>query len=214
MPRKSQEREARQLFILDAARSLFAGEGIERSNMDAIAAASEYTRRTLYSYFKSRDDILLRVHLEDLGRRWEMQKEALAATDDCLTRIRIWAETLLSYWVEHPHCMRMEQYWDFHGIDPGRIGEETFRSFEALNDDLVEGLREIFRGGIEDGSLRPDLQVDLCISQFVTSVRAIAYRALSPGYSFKDFDRDSYLRHYLDLFRDGIRSEDARRPLP
>jgi AcrR family transcriptional regulator len=211
MSRRTAERDARQQFILDAARSLFAERGIESSNMDGIAAASEYTRRTLYAYFKSRDEILLRVHHEDLARRWAMQKQALAGADDCLSRIRTWAEALLAFWLEHPHCMRMEQYWDFHGIDPERIGEETFRNFETLNDDLAEGLREIFRGGIEDGSLRLDLQVDICINQFVISVRSIAYRALSPGYSFADFDRDRYLQHYLDLFSRGIRNDKKRR---
>lgn len=202
--RKTAEREAKQQFILDAARSLFAEKGIESSKMDDIAAASQYTRRTLYAYFKSRDEVLLRVHVEDLRRRWERQKLALSDADDCHSGIRLWAETLHAFWVQHPHCMRMEQYWDFHGIDRTRIGEEFFRSFESLNDELVEGLRKIFRGGIEDGSLRPDLDVDTCISQFVTSVRSIAYRTLSPGYSFSDFDRDEYMRHYLDLFIRGV----------
>jgi AcrR family transcriptional regulator len=211
MSRRTIERQARQQFILKAARSLFAENGIEGSNMEAIAAASEYTRRTLYAYFQSRDDILLQVHVEDLGRRWAAQQRALAGVDDCPTRIRVWAETLLGYWSEHPHCVRMEQYWDYHGIDRKRISKETFRRFERLNDDLLAGLREIFQGGVEDGSLRPDLQVDLCISQYVTTVRSIAYRALSSGYSFAKFDRDQYLQDYLALFLRGVRNEKRKR---
>ena len=210
MSRRTAERDTRRRFILDAARALFEESGIESTSMDDIAAAAEYTRRTLYAYFKSRDDICLRVHLEDMARRWELQKRALAGVESGPARITVWAETLYAFWKEHPHSMRMEQYWDFHGVEPDRISEEIFRGFEALNDDLADGLRKIFHDGIEDGSLRPDLPVDACVSQFVYSLRAVLGRALSPSYSFADIDPDEYVRHWLEQYRRSVRNE-ARR---
>jgi len=206
MSRQLAEREARQRFILDAARALFEQKGVEDASMDDIATAAEYTRRTLYSYFKSRDDIYLRVHMEDLARRWELQKKALAGDEDGLAKVRIWAQTLYEFWRAHAHAMRMEQYWDFRGVVRERIDEAVFERFEALNDDLAEGLREIFRNGIEDGSLRSDLQIDICISQFLYSLRAVIGRALSNTYSFTDIQPDQYVRHYLDLFSRSIRN--------
>ena len=210
LSRRTAEREARQRFILDAARSVFEEKGVENTNMDDIAAAAGYTRRTLYSYFKSRDDISLRVHLEDVAKRWELQKETLAGIDSGLARVVVWAETLYEFWKKHPHSMRMEQYWDFHGIEKSRISEEIFERFEALNDDLADRLRQIFRGGIEDLSLRPDLHVDVCISQFLYTLRAVLGRALSPAYSFADIQPDRYVRHYLDLFSRSIRNDTGR----
>ncbi len=210
MSRREAERETRRRFILDAARALFEERGIEGTRMEDIAAAAEYTRRTLYAYFRSRDDICLQVHLDDLSRRWEQQKEALAEVEGGLARIEIWAEVLYAFWEENPHSMRMEQYWDFHGIDPDRISADVFRRFEALNDELAAGLREIFRSGIEDGSLRPDLPVDICISQFLYSLRAVLGRALSSGYTFVDFDPGEYVRHYLDLYRRSICRQSRR----
>jgi AcrR family transcriptional regulator len=188
-----------------------AQKGIESTNMDDIAAAAEYTRRTLYAYFKSRDDICLRVHLEDMTRRWELQKQALDGIEGGLARIGAWAERLYAFWRENPHSMRMEQYWDFHGVERDRISADVFSRFETLNDELADGLREMFHVGIEDGSLRPDLPVDVCISQFVYSLRAVLGRALSPSYSFADIDPDQYVRHYLDLFQRSVRNEDRRR---
>lgn len=210
MSRRVAEREARQRFILAAARALFEEKGVESTNMDDIAAAAEYTRRTLYAYFKSRDDICLRVHLEDVARRWELQQRALAQAESGLARLVVWAQTLYEFWKQNPHSMQMEQYWDFHGIDQKRISADVFRRFEALNDELADGLREIFRRGSEDGSLRPDLQVDLCISQFLYALRAVLGRALSPAYSFTDIQPEEYVGHYLDLFSRSIRNEGRR----
>ena len=210
LSRRTAERRARQAFILDAARALFAEKGVENTSMDDIAAAAEYTRRTLYAYFQSRDDICLRVHLEDVVRRWELQKQALAGTEGGLAKLMVWAQTLYEFWREHPHSMRLEQYWDFHGVQKNRISADVFRRFEALNDELAGGLREIFREGIEDGSVRPDLQVDICISQFLYALRAVLGRSLSPAHSFMNIRPDEYVRHYLDLFSRSIRNEAGR----
>jgi len=60
-------------------------------------------------------------------------------------------------------------------------------------------LRDTFRLGIEGGSIHPDLNIDLCISQFIISMRAILQKAVSDSYSFTRIDDEAYLRRYLDL---------------
>lgn len=207
MSRRAVERAARQRFILDAARALFEEKGVEHTSMDDIAASAEYTRRTLYTYFASRDDICLRVHVEDMARRWELQKHVLEGVEGAPTRIEVWAQTLYAYWKGNPHSMRMEQYWDFHGIEPDRIGVDVFARFQALNEELADELRRIFRDGVREGSLRPDLPVDVSISQFLYSLRAVLARALSSSYSFAEIDPDEYVRLFLELYCRGIRNE-------
>lgn len=205
--RKRIEREARQHFILNAASDLIMETGIDATSMDDIAAASAYTRRTLYSYFISRDDILLQIHTENLKQRRGCQLEALTGSTDCESRLRIWAEALRDFWLAQPHVMRMEQYWDYRGIDQTKIDEDAFEQFVALNNKLASDLRDIFQGGNDDGSLRPDIQVDLCISLFIESLRRSLYRASSMGYAFADFDDEEYFENFLDLFIRGIRNE-------
>ena len=68
MSRAELEHRTRQSYILEAARGLFAEQNLENCTMEEIAKVAEYTRRTLYSYFKSRDELYLRIHLEDLVR--------------------------------------------------------------------------------------------------------------------------------------------------
>ena len=63
--------KTRQLLV-DVARQLFAKKGLENTTMNDIATASGKGRRTLYTYFKSKEDIyyaVIECELERLSDR-------------------------------------------------------------------------------------------------------------------------------------------------
>ena len=47
--------------LVDVARQLFAKKGVEETTMNDIAVASKKGRRTLYTYFKSKEQIYMAV---------------------------------------------------------------------------------------------------------------------------------------------------------
>jgi len=204
MTRLKAEHQAKLQYILASTRKLFKTRPVEDCTMEEIATAAQYTRRTLYSYFNNRDELYLLIHMEDLQQRWKLQQQALDRVDGSLQRIRTWAEVLSEYWREHPQAMQMGKYWDFYGVDPERISPEIFSDFAVLNDELADGLRDLFNAAIADKSLRPDLDVDLTISQFLFSVRAVIRRGFTQSYSFTEIDPDTYLQHFLEIFLRGI----------
>lgn len=57
-PRERKRRETRQR-IAEAAQRLFLANGYDGTTLDAIAAEAGISRRTFFSYFKSKDDIIL-----------------------------------------------------------------------------------------------------------------------------------------------------------
>jgi AcrR family transcriptional regulator len=174
--------------------------------MENIAIEAGYTRRTLYSYFKSREEILLIILGEDLAQRWVRQRQAIAPAKTGLEKVIAWGESLYAYASANQAAMSLQLYWDFKGINQNRISPTVFSEFESINEELAGGLREIFRLGISDHSLRPDLDVDICISQYLYTLRAVIHRALTPTYSFAQFDPDDYVHHYLLLFITAIRN--------
>ncbi len=61
--------------LVDVARQLFAKNGVEDTTMNDIALASKKGRRTLYTYFKSKEDIymaVVRSELEMLSEYMQM----------------------------------------------------------------------------------------------------------------------------------------------
>lgn len=61
--RKIRERLNKKSEILDAAERIFFKKGFENSTMDDIALAAEFTKKTVYSYFKSKEDIYYEIML-------------------------------------------------------------------------------------------------------------------------------------------------------
>ena len=45
-------------LIIDVARRLFAQQGIENTTIGDVAIASNKSRRTIYTYFKSKEELL------------------------------------------------------------------------------------------------------------------------------------------------------------
>ena len=78
-------------LLIDAARRVFARKGIERTTMNDIAIASKKSRRTLYMYFKSKDEISSLVIENEMERLYEMletvEKKNLRADEQLITFI-------------------------------------------------------------------------------------------------------------------------------
>ena len=64
--------------LLEVARELFAHKGLEATTMNDIAAASGRGRRTLYTYFRSKEEIYYAVIEEELERLSEKMDEVLS----------------------------------------------------------------------------------------------------------------------------------------
>lgn len=60
--------------LVDVARQLFAKMGVENTTMNDIALASKKGRRTLYTYFKSKEDIYMAVVETELDILSDMMK--------------------------------------------------------------------------------------------------------------------------------------------
>ena len=69
--------KTRQLLV-DVARQLFAKNGVANTTMNDIALASKKGRRTLYTYFKSKDDIYYAVIESELERLSDKLDEVAA----------------------------------------------------------------------------------------------------------------------------------------
>jgi AcrR family transcriptional regulator len=81
MPRDARQTRRR---ILDAAYREFRRKGFVRVNVDEIAAASRVTKRTLYSHFRSKDDLLaaafqLQIELASEAKQ-HLAREAVGST--------------------------------------------------------------------------------------------------------------------------------------
>lgn len=61
--------------VIDAARELFNEYGYRKVSMDEIAKKSGVTKRTIYTYFKDKDDLIKYFLYEELGKMKEITEK-------------------------------------------------------------------------------------------------------------------------------------------
>lgn len=73
--------------LLEVARELFAHKGLEATTMNDIALASGRGRRTLYTYFRNKEEIYFAVIEEELERLSEKMDDVVARTAEPVEKI-------------------------------------------------------------------------------------------------------------------------------
>lgn len=83
LPRRQQNRLAKEKRILEAAQQIFASEGYSGATMDAVAIKAGLTKPTLYQYFASKEALfaaMMSSRRDDMLLAFEEPKEASMVT--------------------------------------------------------------------------------------------------------------------------------------
>ena len=99
--RHERDREAVRRAILDAARDLFVTEGYGNVSLRKIADRIEYSPASIYSYFPSKDEILIALAEEGVRLFAETTRESLEGLP-AIDRLRRIVLRLYRFSVDHP----------------------------------------------------------------------------------------------------------------
>jgi AcrR family transcriptional regulator len=100
--RRERERLETRDKILEAAREMFATQGIEATTMRAIAQRIEYTPTAIYHHFKDKDALIIELCHGDfrkLGRRFTQMERI----DDPVERLRGIGMAYVEFAIANPH---------------------------------------------------------------------------------------------------------------
>ncbi len=208
--RKDQTRVLRQSEIIEVATRLFETRGIENTTMDDIAREAEYTKCTLYAYFASKEDLCIAVFLESIHKRWQLQQATMDACSTGLAKLRAFGQTYYTFFRNHGMYLRLMFYLDYLGIDIKNTDQAIFARYRARNNEMVNYLRDVFRQAMVEGSVRKDIDVDLTISQWVYSLRAILHRATQNSYTFAKFKPEKYYYSFFDVLINSVAIDKAK----
>jgi TetR/AcrR family transcriptional regulator len=154
--RKEREKEHRREEILDAAQRVFFEKGLVVATMDEIAETAELSKGTLYLYYKSKEDLYLAVMMRGTELLFDMFAEVVkkgASVTETLIRL---GDAYIEYFNNHKNYFRMLDFLQtpqFHK----QVSEGMKQSCEALNQDIWDLVNNLLKRGIEEGTVRPDL---------------------------------------------------------
>ena len=149
------EREAKRRAILQSAIATFAEHGFVASRTRDIAAGAGVAEGTIYLYFESKDDLLLTAFRERVSEFCDSVQHLLSAPLPFQERLTRFIRSQFESIEEDPSLatvllLESRRSSRFYG---GAV-REVLRGYAGAVDRLVES-------GIEQGDLRPDLDVPL-----------------------------------------------------
>lgn len=105
--RKTREKKRKRNTILEAAEKLFAKEGYHTTTMDNVADATDFSKGTIYLYFKNKDDLFFTILDERLDTHIRELKERLSKTIDLKETIVELVTEQLTFFEKHHYFFRL-----------------------------------------------------------------------------------------------------------
>jgi AcrR family transcriptional regulator len=161
LSRKERERLAREQEVLEAAEKLFVSKGYESTTMEEIAKAAEFTKRTVYQYFTSKENLFFAVILSGVKQMFTYIDGEVKAGKDGFEKLTGTRRALCRYMKESPDIYKLMNYTQYIKSDPAGI--PNYQELAQYNSRLFSLFRQLVEEGIKDGSIRADLGMPLGI---------------------------------------------------
>jgi AcrR family transcriptional regulator len=136
--------------LVDVARQLFAKNGLENTTMNDIALASDKGRRTLYTYFKSKEDVYFAVIESELERLSDKMDEVAAKKirpQDKVIELIYTHLSMIKETVVRNGNLRAEFFRNIWMVEKVR---------KNFDEDEIELFRKVFAEGKVDGEFDID----------------------------------------------------------
>lgn len=192
--RRQREREQHRSEILDAALSLFAENGYDNVSVSQIAEKAEFGTGTLYNFFDSKEALfteLARTYISE-GRKKLFQ--ALDSGGTATDKLRAFITAKGDFVRDNVKFVRLYMH-DLRNPALYALQKEVMQAIG----DVVSGLEQVFRQGIEQGIFK---QVD-------PRTLAVSFNGISSIFIFdsihfsKQFDYLYKIDEIMELFLRG-----------
>ena len=186
-----------QMNIMQQALKLFRGNGFDNTTMEQIAKESNVTKRTLYSYFPSKEAIVSYYWKSNVDDNADQFPLLLSQYPDTRSRLIAVFLSAANAFRTDPEFARIEFGFQFQllGKDPlNKMYQSGFDHFLAA----------VLQVGQESRDVRDDISAQEMASQLVWAFTAACLMWFSAPNSFSLEDR---LERTIHCFLDGVKAK-------
>lgn len=156
---KEKTRRMRREKIIDAAEKLFFTKGFERTTMDDIATEARFSKRTVYAYFTSKEQLHFEVMIRGYRLLIDMLKheEAQSVSADSLHKLENMAMTLYVFSKNFPEYFSAIFLYENEKKDFTGIPDQSRETCYALGEEVFGMLTTLIREGQDQGQFKKTL---------------------------------------------------------
>ena len=199
--------ERRRNSILNAARSVFSGQGYSVATVDDVAAAAGIAKGTLYLYFRSKEDIYLAALTQDLVAMAQNARTEMEQAASLREQIRAFIRVRLEY------CQQHEEFLRIYLAEYGSMfvkGRPLPREFHDLFRENVRYLSKLIEKAIAAAEIRP-LPPGPAAAAIVDLTRGMTEKRLL---GWTELQAENEIEFMLDLLWSGIgRKRNRAKPI-
>ena len=160
--RKAWEQEQRKKRIVDMAETVFFQRGYDGATLPAIADAAGYNKRTLYLYFKDKEDLFLAVVLRGLEGLRGALKPSAEQTGPTSSGLRDLAVAFFDFSMDHPQYMDLimayeSRYFVYHNRAASTDPDSHLERCQQVSDDMARLVTAAIETGMAGGGVKSDL---------------------------------------------------------
>jgi AcrR family transcriptional regulator len=186
--RKLRELEARKNLILNTAKEMFAEKGFSDVTMDDIATAIEFSKGTIYTHFKSKEEIYALILLNHLNLLFTHLKEAVKICKNTASCIRSCLDAYIEFYREHREYFKLLFFIDLvsnqHRIPPDLLKEIQRQKISCL----IE-LQNVIKKGMTSKEIHKDYSFTQIALVLWGMTNGVIHLAESRQIKLDDLDR-------------------------
>jgi AcrR family transcriptional regulator len=197
--------------ILQESCALLIEKGLYETSMEEIAEVSGCTRRTLYRYFPSKDELIFEVVILILMEWNDVQQEIFNSLSGLgMDRVEVFLMSLVAYMEEKLDTMRFLGAFDFYFQDRSKLqcSEDVKVRLNAVSHSSYQYLLQLVELGIEDGSLFYAGELDVLVSTISQVLWSFGQRIALRGGQIEQEDHVSGMKLMvcqIDLYLKALR---------
>lgn len=198
--------------IIKIAEALFEKNGVENTTMNDIAREAEYSKATLYVYFKNKEEIVNCIIFNSMKMLYDRMQIATQTGDDLFARYYGICNELTTFCDDNPLYFETaleEINVDFDNQDTPAVFREIFELGEQIND--LIGV--FFKDGIEQDVFRSDLKIPETVFIFWASLSGIILMAWKKQKHIEqamDTTKKDFLKYSFDTLLRSIMTEEKK----
>ena len=160
--RKEKEKQIRRNDIIDAAEEVFFSKGYDVATMDDVAGRAEFSKRTVYVYFNSKEQLYFEIMVRGYRILIEMMEAALndANNKNAIEKIKLIGKTLYQFNIAYPNYFYAIMSYENGEKDfVDGITDESREECYALGEKLFDYFTATLLDGVEEGLIRGDIDI-------------------------------------------------------
>ena len=183
--------------ILAATEKLFLEKGVAATTIDDISKTSEYSRRTIYAYYESKEDILYNIILKGLTGLKDNIAEAVNQSDGFIEQYMAICKAMEQYQTNSPQSANSIDKMKIKDIDFNSIPPVIIKIFE-LGTEINSLLAVFIELGQKQDIVRSDIEAMKTVYIMWGSITSLITLVQNKGdFLEKEFSmsRENYLEY-------------------